>query len=91
MRLRHLAIGGPLHVPGARAGGGEDALELDAGHHVGEAAVAQLVLAPGIELVKAGGQEDGTYFDDFFLFTVIRHYRLGLTDVGASLAVEFVG
>src|SRR5690606_31790536 len=47
--MRHLAIRGTLHVPRTRTRSGEQALELDAGDHVGVTAVAQLVLAPGIE------------------------------------------
>ena len=46
---------------GAR--GREDALELYATHHVIKPTVAQLELAPRIELVKAGSEEDSAHIE----------------------------
>ena len=53
-------VGDPEDVTLVRSRGREDALELDAGHHVREPAVTVLGLQASLELLETRGQDDGT-------------------------------
>ena len=46
-----------------RPGGGQHSFKLDAGDHIGIAAVTEFTLARGIELGKARGENDRAHFE----------------------------
>ncbi len=52
-------IRGTEHVAFEGAGGGQHAFELRSGDHIGKSAVAVLIQAGRVELVRTGGQDQG--------------------------------
>ena len=59
MRLGDCAVGGALELARGRPGGRQKPGELALREHVLEAPVAERQLARGVELLMAGGQDDG--------------------------------
>ena len=83
-----VAIRRALHPPLEGAGSGQDALELDAGHHVGVAPVAILTLQPSIELLETRGQDDGSHAELLRLLMVVVPDGIGQAQVLAQPAAD---